>query len=103
MVIPFICGFTMGLAIGFVGASFPIVFSLLGPDPTLGATLSTTVLAFSFGYMGMMLSPIHICLIVTNEHFRTCLIGSLRRLVAPAAIILGAGFLYFLLIRTVFP
>ena len=49
--------------------------------------LAATALAFGFGYMGMMLSPVHVCLIVTNEHFQTRLPHSLRGLLAPA----GAG------------
>ncbi|MEA1911808.1 MAG: DUF401 family protein, partial [Spirochaetota bacterium] len=54
--------------------------SLLGPDPALYQILSTVSLAFSFGFMGVMMSPVHICLIVTNEHFKTSLAKSLAAL-----------------------
>ena len=84
MAIPFLSGMATGLAVGFVGASFPIVFSLLPADAVLMDVLSTVVLAFGFGYMGMILSPVHICLIVSNEHFRTRLLDSLRGLILPA-------------------
>jgi len=85
MIIPFISGLTFGVAFGFVGASLPIVVSLLGPHPTTGLLLSTTVLAYGCGYLGMMLSPMHVCIVVTNEHFRTSLYRSLAGILKPAA------------------
>ncbi len=42
MLLPFLAGLTTGLAIGFVGASFPIVASLLGPQPPLNVLLAFT-------------------------------------------------------------
>ena len=99
MMIPFITGFTTGIAIGFVGASFPIVFSLLGADPQLSELLAANVLAFGFGYMGMILSPVHVCLIVSNQHFKTGIASSLKGLMKPAAIMLGFTLLYYGLIK----
>lgn len=95
MAIPFVAGMTTGIAVGMVGASFPVVMGLIGPDPTTGTLLSTTLLAYALGYMGMILSPVHVCLIVTNKHFETSLTGSLTRLVKPAiAVIVAAAGLY---------
>jgi hypothetical protein len=93
-----------GLAIGFVGPSFPIVIGLIaGVTGTgLGTLLSTTVLAYGSGYIGMMLSPVHVCLIVTNEHFRTQLMNSIARLLAPACVLFIFIFLYHLLIKLIF-
>lgn len=85
MLIPFISGLTFGVAFGFVGASLPIVVSLLGPHPTVVQMLSTTVLAYGCGYLGMMISPMHVCIVVTNEHFRTPLYRSLAGILKPAA------------------
>ena len=80
MIIPFVSGLTTGITIGFAGASIPIAISLLGTDPAMYQRLSTVSLAFSFGFMGVMMSPVHICLIVTNEHFKTSLAKSLTSL-----------------------
>lgn len=100
MLIPFISGLSTGLAIGFVGASFPIVISLLGENPTTAELIPTVVLAFAFGYMGMILSPVHICLIVSNEHFRTRLGHSLARLVTPAIAVMAASLIYYLVLKS---
>lgn len=101
MVIPFISGLTTGVSVGFVGASFPIVFSLLGQNPSTGALLSTMAIAYPFGFMGTMLSPVHVCLIVTNEHFKTNLFRSLAGLMRPALMVMIAGLAVSSLIRLV--
>jgi integral membrane protein (TIGR00529 family) len=95
MLIPFISGLSTGLAIGFVGASFPIVISLLGENPGMAELVPAVVLAFGFGYMGMILSPVHVCLIVTNEHFSTRLVHSIARLVRPAVTVLIGVLAYY--------
>jgi hypothetical protein len=87
IVIPFISGITTGMAIGFVGASFPIVISLIGTDPSAGLLFSTVVIAYGFGFMGMLLSPVHVCLVVTNAHFKTKVGRSLAGLVPPMVLV----------------
>jgi len=91
MVIPFISGLVTGVAFGFVGASFPIIFALLGADPPAATAVAATVLSYSFGYIGMMLSPLHVCYVVTCEYFGTSLFAVYPRLIGPAATVLAAG------------
>ncbi|MCF7937262.1 MAG: DUF401 family protein [Spirochaetales bacterium] len=98
IVLPFVSGLTTGLAIGFVGASFPVVFSLAsGIESGIGSTASVLVLAFASGYAGMLLSPVHVCLIVTNEFFKTQLVQSIRSLLIPASILVFGGYILYLL------
>jgi hypothetical protein len=99
ILLPLISGLAMGLSAGFVGASFPIVMSLIGEHPSLRTVLSTTVLAYGFGYMGMLLSPVHVCLIVTSAHFRTSVLRNVAGLLAPAAVMLAATLLMYLALR----
>lgn len=93
MLIPFVSGMVTGVAFGFVGASFPIVFALVGPDPPLHVAAATTAFAYTFGYMGMMLSPMHACFVVTAEYFRTSIFRAYPYLVGPAAVMLLASVL----------
>ncbi len=97
--LPFIAGISTGLAVGMVGASFPIVMSLIGPDPGIQTLAATTILAYASGYAGMMLSPVHVCLLVTNEYFGTSLSTSLRKLLLPAAMLVAGAAGIHLLIR----
>jgi hypothetical protein len=101
--LPFICGFTMGSTVGFVGASFPLALSLLGPTPSLGRLAATTVLAYGFGFMGELLSPVHICLVVTAEYFHIRLLRSLASLIPPALLVLAGVTLWHLAIRWLLP
>ncbi|MGZ6236071.1 MAG: DUF401 family protein [Syntrophales bacterium] len=88
MLIPFISGMVTGVAFGFVGASFPIVFALIGTEPSTGLLAATTVFAYSFGYMGMLLSPMHACFVVTAEYFCVTVFGAYRYIIWPVISIL---------------
>ncbi|MFW6138640.1 MAG: DUF401 family protein [Spirochaetota bacterium] len=101
MILPFISGVTTGLAVGFVGASFPIVISLAGAAPELGSLYSATVLAYTSGWVGMMLSPVHVCLIVTNKFFNTRIFSSMVGLIRPCLVVLAGGVGIFFLVRSI--
>lgn len=88
MLIPFISGMATGVAFGFVGASFPIVFALVGPELTPALSAATTAFAYTFGYMGMMLSPVHACFVVTAEYFGTRIFSAYRYILGPVVIVL---------------
>lgn len=92
--IPLVSGLTTGLSVGFVGASFPIIMQLVGRDAETGRIAAALVLGFVSGYVGMLLSPVHVCLIVTNRHFGTGVEKSIVRLLMPAFSVLLAGFLW---------
>ncbi len=100
MLIPFISAMTTGLSVGFVGISFPIVISLIGQSPNFFVLSSTVVLAYCFGYMGMLLSPVHVCLIVTNKYFKTRLMHSLFSLVKPVTVLMIIIILYYLILSS---
>lgn len=101
--IPFISGVTTGITVGYVGASYPVIFRLLGMDPGPGVLFSTIVLTHTSGYLGMIFSPIHVCLIVTNEYFKTGLWETLKGLVKPGLFVLGSAALYASALYLVMP
>ena len=67
--LPFLAGTVTGLALGFAGTSFPLVVGLMGTEGSGLTPMATLVLAYGFGYMGMMLSPVHLCFLVTKDYF----------------------------------
>ena len=75
-----------------VGASFPIVMQLAGIDPGIPLLVSTAILAYSAGHVGQLVSPVHVCLVVTNQHFHTSLVKSLKGLWGPCLFVLLGGF-----------
>ncbi len=88
MTLPFITAIATGMATGYIGASFPIILSLIGPDPSFGEMLSMLALAYGFGYMGFILSPVHVCLVVTCKHFDSPMLKNIAGLLPPAFLIL---------------
>ncbi|UCG14370.1 MAG: DUF401 family protein [Deltaproteobacteria bacterium] len=85
---PFISGLITGIAIGFVGASFPLVVPLFAGLPPMDFLLHAS-LAYAAGYMGMMLSPVHLCLLVTRDYFKASLAASYRHIYKPAAAVMA--------------
>ncbi len=85
--IPFIAGVMTGLTVGFIGITFPLLLPLMGapaPSPALVA------LAFGSGFAGVMLSPIHLCYVLTCEYFQADIAKVYHRLFLPSACVLAA-------------
>jgi integral membrane protein (TIGR00529 family) len=91
--LPFISGLLTGLTVGFVGGTFPLILSLAG-----GAHLNQITFAFASGFAGVLLSPVHLCLVLTREYFKADMWGIYKKTI-PATIIIMAGALveYFIL------
>jgi integral membrane protein (TIGR00529 family) len=84
-ILPFIAGLVTGLAIGFVGTSFPIVLALVGAAGA-GPIFPYVALAYGFGHLGQMVSPIHLCYVVSNQYFDVPF-GRVYRRMLPTAIL----------------
>ena len=54
------------------------------------------MLAYLSGYLGVMLSPSHLCLILTNEFFKSDLARVYRLMVPPFLLLALIGFLIYL-------
>ncbi len=67
--LPFVAGLVTGLAIGFAAPAFPLIAGLLAAPGTTLSPLATIVLGYACGYAGMMLSPVHLCLVLTQDFF----------------------------------
>ncbi len=94
LIMPFLSGFVTGIAFGFVGASFPIIIPMFQASG-LFDYLSYAAVAYSFGYMGMMLSPIHLCFLVTKDYFGASLLGTYRYLFRPALSVMTTAIAIF--------
>jgi len=97
--LPFLVGAISGINVAFVGATFPLLLGVLDNLGMQDQTLPYLVLAQFFGFTGVMISPIHICFILTCQYFQVELSRVWRRLVVPCVLLALAGTGYFLLIR----
>jgi hypothetical protein len=100
--LPALAGMITGVALGFVGSSFPIVLGLVAALPGSPSPLPWAVLAYAAGHLGMMLSPIHLCYVVSNRYFETPFGPVYRHLRLPAAITGAVAALYFVVLRALF-
>jgi len=82
----FMVSFTMGLLTGvnnaFIVISYPILLPLiqnLSPDHFV----MISVYVYVIGFAGILLSPLHFCLILTNEYFKSSLYKVYRYLAPP--------------------
>jgi hypothetical protein len=55
-------------------------------------------LAYTFGYAGMMLSPVHLCFLVTKDYFKAGLLGSYRYLIFPTASVMLSALMLFVIL-----
>lgn len=97
--LPFLVGFVAGISVAFVGATFPLLLGLVEQLGLGDHLMSYMVLGMFSGYSGVMVSPIHICFVITCQYFHVPLSKTWRRTALPSFIILAAGFCYFLILR----
>jgi hypothetical protein len=89
--LPFITGILTGLTVGFVGSAFPLIISIAGT--------STGAISFAFvsGFLGVLLSPVHICLVLTKEYFKADLWGIYKIMIPGCIVIFVAAVIQYLL------
>ena len=96
--LPFLAGLVTGIAVGFAGASFPIVVGLISAGDVSIEPMAALTLAFSMGYAGMMLSPVHLCFLLTVDYFSASFIKVYKYILPCVMSIMAFGvFLYHML------
>ncbi len=98
IVLPLVGGMFTGIMVGLVGITFPILIPLVQQAGVWDDRLAWLGMAMMFGYIGQMISPIHVCLVVTCSFFDVPLFGVMRRVGWPclflALIAVGWFFLH---------
>jgi len=95
--LPFLVGLITGITYAFVGVAFPLLLPLVA-HMSLTHQLAYMVFGYAWGFTGVLLSPVHVCLVATSEYFETDLTKTYRWLVpASAAVLVVAGGMHVLL------
>jgi len=92
--LPFITGLLTGLTVGFVGSTFPLIISIVG-----NASLGSISFAFASGFLGVLLSPVHICLILTREYFKADLWGIYKKMIPAGAIVFCGAIVEYIILK----
>ncbi len=92
--VPFITGMLTGITVGFVGSTFPLIISIAG-------NLSAGEISFAFvsGFLGVLLSPVHICLILTRDYFKADLWGIYKMMIPGCIIIFFGAVVAYVILR----
>jgi integral membrane protein (TIGR00529 family) len=88
--VPLIVGVMTGMTIAPIAIGFPILIPLFRSDPDF---LNYMMLAFASGIAGDLLSPFHLCLVLTKDYFHAEWKGIFRLLWIPVASLLGVALL----------
>ncbi len=81
---PFLVGILTGMSVAFVGATFPLLVPFM-----IQGELNFTylMLAYVGGFSGVLLSPVHLCLLFTTEYFRADFKKVYRLLFLPVTLV----------------
>ncbi len=83
VILPLIVGFATGISIAFVGITLP----LLAPIITRAlAGHNAILLAYASGMSGILLTPLHLCFILSVEYFKASLTRTYKYLVPAVAL-----------------
>ncbi len=88
-ILPFIAGLLTGLVVGFIGSTFPLIIAMSGDN------LYLISFAFVSGYTGVLLSPVHLCLVLTREYFKADIRGIYKKLLPGISIMLGISIIIY--------
>ena len=98
-ILPFIVGLLTGITIAFVGSTFPILITLAAAGGHEQLMMPYIMLALSCGFSGVLLSPVHLCLLLSNNFFGTTLPPVYRLLWFPCLCLIGWAFIYFAILH----
>ncbi|MEA1936008.1 MAG: DUF401 family protein [Thermodesulfobacteriota bacterium] len=99
--LPFIVGGITGITIAFVGSTFPIIVPLVYSSGEGSFVLAYVMLALVSGLVGVLLSPLHLCLVLSNQYFGAAVGRVYRHLILPCLLLFGTGLVYFFIVRWV--
>lgn len=80
--IPFLAGLLTGLNPGAVGISIPVVLPLL---TAAGMNMGAVALVYAGGFIGVLASPLHLCLSLSRDYFKAEW-GPIYRLLLPSLV-----------------
>jgi integral membrane protein (TIGR00529 family) len=95
--IPFLIGILTGVTSAIVGIGFPVLLPFIVVQGEVN--LNYVMFAFVGGYMGHMLSPMHLCLVVTNDYFKADM-GKIYKMLIPFLLIMILSAFILVIIRT---
>jgi hypothetical protein len=93
--LPLLVGMSSGIVIAFLGSTLPILVPLIQSLGEAQFLPAYAMLILASGFAGVMLSPLHLCFLLSNEYFAVSIGSVYRYLWLPCVCLIGAGTAYF--------
>lgn len=90
IILPFLVAFLTGMSQAYAAVAFPI---LIGLTPQLDLRLMA--LGFVSGFVGIMVSPMHLCLVLTTDYFHAKLEKVIVMMLLPLMVIIGCSYAFY--------
>ncbi|MFN3283910.1 MAG: DUF401 family protein [Pseudothermotoga sp.] len=87
MILPLVIGMSTGLTSGAVGVSLPIIVGM-------GAN-NLALIVYVFSVIGVLLSPVHLCLVLTSQYFKVDFLKVLKRVLVPIIVVAVSAILLY--------
>lgn len=81
--IPFFLGLLTGVTPAYIAIAFPLLLGMASGQEQL----PLFAFAFLWGFIGVILSPLHLCLVLTAEYFGVTVTSVYRYLILPALLL----------------
>ena len=95
-IIPFFIGTMTGLGTAALGIGLPVLLPIIIQGE---ANLYYAMLAFTGSFVGVMISPMHLCLVVTRNYFKADM-GKIYKMLILPLIIISLSALALVMVRT---
>ena len=95
ILLPLLVGIITGITVAFVGSTFPILIPLIHSLDPGASMLPYVMLSMTCGFAGVLISPLHLCLILSNEYFKADMKSVYRLLWLPCIGLVSASCIYF--------
>jgi integral membrane protein (TIGR00529 family) len=101
--LPFLVGMGGGITIAFVGSALPILIPLIHSFGEAAFLPAYVMLILACGFSGVMLSPLHLCFLLSNEHFAVSMGSVYKHLWWPCVSLIVASMIYFAILHWLSP
>jgi len=86
MLLPAIIGYLNGITHAYVSVAFLLLLPfIMGPDGE--PNMAKVQFAYTFGFIGVLFSPVHLCLVMSVEYFKADITGVYKLMLLPATLL----------------
>jgi uncharacterized protein len=96
IVLPLVIGYLTGITHSYVSVAFPLILPFLY-DSSGNIDYSSVQLAYTWGFIGILFSPVHLCIVLSAKYYGADITKVFRMMILPTLVLLAVSFaIYYL-------